>query len=147
MKFDWTYQQFSTIFLLALAIATLKVVVKYVTKLRSTAKNGFSRSDHFDCLRLGVDFAFLGMVSVFGIFRAASTQPAGHFATPEGLKALLNVQPLFIVIQVVFLLGAVIFATIFWDSTTHYHQGIWIPSIFGLSSILCAIWLFMLLIL
>lgn len=142
LELGWTYQQFQTIFLLSLAVASLKVVVKYLTKLRSTAQSGFGRSDHFDCLRLGVDLAFLGMVSVFGIFRAVSAQSQGRFATTEGLRALINMQPLFTVMEVVLLSVAVIFAAIYWDPKTHYNRGIWIPSFFGVLSIGCAIWLF-----
>jgi hypothetical protein len=138
----WENQEFSNIFILAVAIALAKVVTKYLTKLRSTAATGYTRADHFDCLRLGVDFAFIGLVAGFGTLRALLRQSQDPSKTVSTLNSLLRSQSTFLAIETLLLLATILFATIFHDAAKTYYRGIFVPGIIGLLSISFALILF-----
>jgi len=135
---------FSTIFIFALAIALAQLVAKYMTKLRSSAfHNGFNRSDHFDCLRIGVDFAFIGLVAGFGVLQALQRQAQDPSKSVSTLNSLQKWQPVFLTTEIVLLFFAILSAAVFYDSNRNFYRGIFLPGVFGVLSVIVSVMLFL----
>lgn len=138
----WENQNFTNIFILALIIAVTKVAVKYITKLRSTA-DGMERSDHFDCLRVGVDFAFIGLLAGLGVLRVLLRQVQDPMSGANTLNSLMTYQAVFLAVEILLLVCAVLFAGIFFDWNRSYYRGIFVPGVFGVLSLLLSVTLFL----
>lgn len=66
---------FASIFTTAVLILGVQTVVKYITKLPVLLKEPpdqmAKKAAHFDCLRMGLDLSFLGLVASFAVFQLA----------------------------------------------------------------------------
>lgn len=139
----WENQDFWNIFILAFSIALAKVVTKYITKLRSSSPHGYTRSDHFDCLRLGVDFAFIGFVGGLGVLRALLKQARDPLSGASTFNSLIRSQSVFLATETLLLLAAILFAGLFYDWSSSFYRGIFVPGVFGLVSLMLSLMLFL----
>ena len=129
------------VFGIAFGIFFLQVAVKYLTKLpvlgADTPDPVEQREAHFDCLRLGIDLGFLGLVSGIGVLQVAVSKLHG-----DPHAAVEHFEPMFIVVQFLLVLIATIFTAIFRSASTQFKRGTWIPVIPGLCAIYSAIALY-----
>jgi hypothetical protein len=139
----WTisqhHEEVAKIFIFSFAILLAKVSVKYITKLPAICNvnpegQAAKKAAHFECLRLGTDLAFIGMVASLGVMRVVITH-----ARPDQLNAIGTFEASFIALQLVLLLVAAIFTAVFSSPTTTFRRGIWVPSLFGLISVYSAV--------
>jgi len=130
------------VFGIAFVIFLLQVTVKYLTKLPilgAVPPNPTEeREAHFDCLRLGIDLGFLGLVSGIGVLQVAVSKL--HDAPKTAVE---HFQPMFIVLQILLVLIATIFTGIFRSPKTQFKRGTWIPAIPGVCAVYCAIALYL----
>jgi hypothetical protein len=137
----WENQDFSEIFIVALITTLAQVVARYITKLRAASPK-FTRKEHFECLQLGVDFAFVGIVSGVGVLGVALKpllDPSKHQTT---IPELLLRQSPFLITEVLLLLIALLSAAVFWDWQDSYYKGIFFPGMAGAASIVLSAMLF-----
>jgi hypothetical protein len=125
---------FVNIFAIATAILALETAVRYVTKLPIIANKPpdpiAKRAAHFECLRLGVDLSFMGLVAGLAVLELA------YRVLQQGrTDAMTAYLALFLVVQFFLIILAAIFTAIFNSPETDFKRGIWIPSLIGVVSI------------
>jgi hypothetical protein len=130
------------IFVLALFVLLAKVAVKYITKLpvicNENPSPGAKKAAHFDCLRLGIDLTFVGLVAGLAVIRLALK----HTQQPD-IYGIASFQGPFLLLQFVLILSAAIFTTVFGSPEKSFGKGIFVPLIFGIASLYCTIATFM----
>jgi hypothetical protein len=146
----WSLSLHSTdfvwIFGVSLFMFGIKVGCKYITKfpifLKEPSDPVETKAARFDCLRIGLDLSFLGLVAAFAVFRVSLSG-----AAQAQVASLTTFELAFIAFQVLLLLWAVIFTTIFYSPVKHFQLGIWIPSAIGFLSVYSSVqafrWLLM----
>jgi hypothetical protein len=125
---------FVWIFGVSLFMFGIKSGCKYITKfpvfLKDPRDPVETKAARFECLRLGLDLSFLGLVAAFAVFRVAL-----NGAGLAQIASLVSFEFAFIAFQFFLMVWAVIFTTIFSSPERHFQQGIWIPSAIGFLSI------------
>jgi hypothetical protein len=125
---------FTWIFGVAFLMLCIKSGFKYITKFSVFLKEPRdvveTKAARFECLRLGLDLSFLGLVAAFAVFRVAFKG-----AEQAEIAWLATLQTAFIAFQLFLLTWVVIFTTIFYSPEKHYYRGIWIPSTIGFVSV------------
>lgn len=122
------------IFFVALLVMLVKAVFKCITKLPVFVKEppdlAAIKAAKFDCMRMGLDMTFIGLVSIFAVFRLAfKGVEQSHTVELDTLQAL------FIWIQIGLVAGATFFTTIFHSPEKSYLKGIAVPFLVGWLSI------------
>jgi hypothetical protein len=129
---------FADLFLVAFFVLVAQTTVKFLTKLPVLCNEPpdaiEQRAARFDCLRLGIDLAFVGFVAGLGTLRMGISNPKSI-----DVHAIADLQTLFIIIQVVLILLATLFTAIYRSPMTSYKRGIWIPSLIGTISVIFAL--------
>lgn len=121
---------FFDVFIIVLIPQVLCVVFKLIAKVKELGKN--DKAVRFDCLRVGVDLAILGIVSLFAIIAIAMRD---HDAR-DRLTGVLQGVLLISMVQVGFLGGATLSSAVFDSPEQHYKRGIVLPFLFGWASLL-----------
>jgi hypothetical protein len=127
----------ANIFYLSFGVLLAKVLVRYLTKLPIIAAEQRDedavKAAHFDCLRVGIDLTFLGLVAGFGVLRVVLK----HAQQPR-LDQIASFQGPFLMIQFIFILLAVIFTTVY-RSPEKFKKGTFVPSMMGIFSVITTI--------
>jgi hypothetical protein len=137
----WENRDFSEIFLVAFITTLAQVVARYITKLRAATPK-FTRKEHFECLQLGVDFAFVGIVSGAGVLGVALKQSINSSQSQATIIGLLLAQSPFLLTEILLLLIALLSAAVYWNWKESYFKGIFLPGIAGAASIVFSVMLF-----
>jgi hypothetical protein len=136
---------FTWIFIVAFLLLCTKTTCKFITKLPVFVLDPPNPRDtkaaHFDCLRVGLDLSFLGLVATFALFRIAFMG-----AEQAQIARLATFEPEFIMFQVFLMTGTLLFTAIFHSPEKHFYRGIWIPSMIGFVSVYSSVVAFRLLI-
>jgi hypothetical protein len=132
------------IFLVALIVVFIKVALKYATKIdifKDSAQptRDQKRAAHFECLRVGMDLALLGIVCFVSTLRATLSVAIPDVAQ---MNALGNLQPSVLLFQILLLVLATIFTGIFDTVEKSYRRGILVPGILGCVSITISVGVF-----
>ena len=122
------------IFLVALLVMFVKAVFKCITKLPVFIKEppdlSAIKAAKFDCMRMGLDMTFIGLVSIFAVFRLILKG-----AEQSQAIELYTLQAMFIWIQIGLVGGATFFTTLFHSPEKSYRRGIAVPFLVGWLSI------------
>lgn len=130
------------IYAVALMLVFLKIVFKYITKidvLKISAKADVAtrKAVHFECLRVGVDLAVLGIVTFLSIIRLALS-----FADTLDKSLLISfstLQGTLVVFQLILLGLATLSTGIFDSSERSYKRGVYVPNVLGVISIIVSV--------
>jgi hypothetical protein len=126
----------------AFAVQFLKIICRYIIKSKvfavsSPADNTLVRAANFDCMRIGLDLAILGLVSVFTICQLAVLK-----ATPEHVGEVVTIQTTLAFLQFALVVLAVLFLAIYDSPELSFKRGIWIPNVIGMASVVISTGLF-----
>lgn len=124
----------TNVFLAAFIVFFFKVVMKFITKLPVICNippdPAAKRAAYFDCLRIGLDAGYLGLIASFGVLRLA-LKDAQHDRVP----AIADFQFPFLIMQFTLVLLAAIFTAVFRSPDRNFAWGIGVPSVFGFFSV------------
>jgi hypothetical protein len=125
---------FVSIFVVAFLVLACKTAVKYITKLPVFLEDPPDRAKvheaHFECLRLGVDLSFLGLISGLAVFLLALKNSA-----EDRILDLATLETGFIIFQIFIIVVVVFFTTLFHSANEHFYLGIWVPTVIGFISV------------
>jgi len=125
---------FTWIFGVAFLMLFIKGGFKYITKFSVFLKDPQdpveTKAARFECLRLGLDLSFLGLVAAFAVFRVAFKG-----VEPAQIAWFATFQLAFIAFQLFLITWALIFTTVFYSPEKHFQRGIWIPLAIGFLSV------------
>ncbi|HXY78738.1 MAG TPA: hypothetical protein VEH47_07975 [Candidatus Acidoferrales bacterium] len=122
------------IFLVALLVMLVKAIFKCITKLPIFIKEppdaSAIKAAKFDCMRMGLDMAFIGLVTVFAVFRLA-------FKSAQQARSveLDTLQGIFVLIQIGLVGLATFVTTIYHSPEKSFVKGIAAPFMVGWLSI------------
>lgn len=133
---------FTKIFLTAFAVLALKIVCRYMTKVRFLSISTevdvkAKRAAHFECLRMGIDLTVLGLLGVFAVCEMALRQVAS-----TKLSDLHSIETGILLLQFTLVALAVLFLTIFDSPEKCFKRGVVIPNFIGWISIMISVGLF-----
>jgi len=135
------------IFITAFLVVFIKVGLKYCIKMNvfmvsqsATVDPSEKKAAHFDCLRIGMDLALLGIVSFISILRVALSTTSN--IANSRIAVLGTMESLVILIQLVLLVFATLFTGIYNSPEISYRKGIYIPGMLGVASILVSVYVF-----
>lgn len=135
------------IFITAFLVVFIKVGLKYSTKMNVFMVSESEKVDlslkkaaHFDCLRIGMDLALLGIVSFISILRVALSMNSN--INNSRIAILGTMESLVILIQLVLLVFATLFTGIYNSPEKSYRKGIYVPGMLGIASILVSVYVF-----
>jgi hypothetical protein len=129
---------FASIFTIAILILGIQTTIKFITKLPVLLKEPPNkraiRAAHFDCLRMGLDLSFLGLVAGFAVFQLAVKAPQ-----QSGATQMATFQTEFICFQFLLIMGTIFFTMRYESPEKNFYRGIWIPSMIGFLSVYSSI--------
>jgi len=124
----------TNVFLAAFVVFFFKVVIKFITKLPVVCSDspdpGAQKAAYFDCLRIGLDLGYLGLVASFGVLRIAL-----QHAQKERIAAIADFQFPYLMIQISLVLLAAIFTAMFRSPDRNFTLGVSLPAMFGFVSV------------
>jgi hypothetical protein len=88
------------------------------------------RAAHFDCLRIGLDLAVIGLVALFAMFRLVLKT-----STSATISTLAAWQPPLLMIQFFLIMLATLFSALYYSPQRNFGKGVFIPQIVGWLSI------------
>ena len=123
--------EFGRVFVLAFSVLLLKVSLKYLQKgnvLAVSQDRSQKEKDavHFECLRVGVDLAIIGLVAYLNILFIAAHRRAAPFSLADQINIL---------VIVVLLIVSVVATMIFDSAEKAFLRGIFIPNILGFAAV------------
>lgn len=135
------------IFITAFIVVFIKVGLKYSTKMNvfMVSESGkvdpsLKKAAHFDCLRIGMDLALLGIVCFISILRVALSMD-GKIDNSR-MAVLGTMEPVVLLVQLGLLVFATLFTGIYNSPEASYGKGITIPGTLGVISIILSVYVF-----
>jgi len=113
----------------------VQTAVRYITKIPVLIKDppdkAAKKAAHFDCLRMGLDLSFLGLVAAFAVFQLALK---ANTQQDQALR-IATFQNEFISFQIFLIAWTIFFTMRFESPIKSFLPGIWVPSVIGFLSV------------
>ena len=127
--------EFLKIFATALVVFVLQVLSRFLVRLRvfaasAEAAESEKQSARFECLRMGLDLSYLGLVTFFAVSGLALAR-----SNPVDFPGLETLGFIFGFVQFGLVVSAILTMGIYDSPMTTFKRGIWIPNLIGWTSV------------